>query len=206
MQELEQFRDTTINSEIQIFLNTLFKLLDKVENYELVSDIGLDIIKKNQNNENLKAKLLDTVFSGNDYNVMHYAFCRQLFLNHIIITNEDIHQKLEQILDDVNQNKIKPPIGVDFRCIILATPLIFFGKEIQQKYPQDYTKYCQTIKEIFQNSPKIKRINPEWQTPLNIRNNIYGLMDGNNTFNPDDLEAIKQMAGDPSKIPTITVQ
>ena len=122
-----------------------------------------------------------------------------------MITIQDVHQKLEEILKDIHENKLSAPIGSDFKCIILATPLIFFPSEIQKSYRKDYAKYCNEIGEIFRNSPMKKRLPPEWKTPLNIRNEIYGLMGGNNTFDPDDLAKVIKVAGDTSRIPHVEI-
>ena len=78
--------------------------------------------------------------------------------------------------------------------------MIFFPNEIKEAYINDYTKYYQEIKNIFDNSPKINRIPPKWLTPLNI-----DLMKGNNTFDPDDAEKVLKVASEPSQIPHIKV-
>lgn len=202
---LQSFSQKSITSDSDCvnFLNTLLPLLDQVTNYKSVSDLGLEIFRNNKDNKLLKKHLLDTVFSGEDFNVLHFSFCRKLFQNNVVITIEDVHQKLEEILSKING--LKPPVGPDFKCIILATPLIFFPKEIQEKYGDDYVKYCNEVNTIFKNSPKIKRMALKWNTPLNIRNEIYGLMAGNNTFDPDDLEKVIQVADDPSQIPHVNI-
>lgn len=193
------------DADCQTFLNIFLPLLDQVTNFKEVSEIGIQVFSKNKDNECLKKHLLDTIFSGEDFNVMHYSFCRKLYKANIMITIQDIHEKLEKILLNIHENKLKPPLGIDFRCIILATPLIFFPNEIKETYGSDYTKYCHEIKNIFDNSPKINRIPPKWLTPLNIRNEIYDLMDGNNTFDPDDMEKVIKVAGDPSQIPHVKI-
>ena len=204
---LRNFAQKSIASDddCHSLLNTLLPLLDQVVNYNEVSQLGLEIFTKNKDNECLKKHLLDPVFSGEDFNVLHYAFCRKLYQNNIMITIQDVHQKLEQILAGLNENKFKPPIGPDFKCIILATPLIFFPNEIEKAYNDDYKKYCSEINNILRNSPKIKRLNPKWPTPLNIRNDLYGLMGGNNTFDPDNLEKVIEVAGDPNEIPQVKI-
>ncbi|KAK8871698.1 hypothetical protein M9Y10_007438, partial [Tritrichomonas musculus] len=205
--DLQSFNQKNIinDNDCIDLLNILLLLLDQVNNFKQICDIGLELFTKNKENECLKKHLLDTVFSGEDYNVLHYSFCRNLYKNQIMITIQDVHQKLEQILAGIHEDKLKPPIGCDFKCIILATPLIFFPNEIQKSYKKDYVKYCNEISEIFRKSPMKKRLPPEWKTPLKIRNEIYGLMAGNNTFNPDDIEKVLKMAGDPSKIPHLKI-
>lgn len=193
------------DEDCQNLLNILLCLLDQVNNYEQICDIGLELFSKNKDNEQLKKHLLDTVFSGEDFNVLHYSFCRYLYKKQIMVTIQDVHQKLEQILKDIHDDKLKVPIGCDFKCIILATPLIFFPKEIEKNYKKDYVKYCNEIHEIFRKSPMKKRLPPEWKTPLNIRNEIYGLMSCNNTFDPDDLEKVIKVADDPNKIPHVKI-
>lgn len=205
--DLQSFNQKSISNDedCQNLLNVLLLLLDQVDNYKQICDIGLELFTKNRDNECLKKHLLDTVFSGEDFNVLHYSFCRYLYKHQVMITIQDVHQKLEQILKGIHEDKYKPPIGSDFKCIILATPLIFFSNEIQKQYKKDYVKYCNEISEIFRKSPMKKRLPPEWKTPLNIRNEIYGLMGGNNTFDPDDLEKVIKVAGDPNKIPHVTI-
>lgn len=205
--DLQSFNQKNISNDedCQNLLNVLLLLLDQVDNYKQICDIGLELFTKNRENECLKKHLLDTIFSGEDFNVLHYSFCRHLYKHQVMITIQDVHSKLEQILKGIHEDKYKPPIGSDFKCIILATPLIFFPNEIQKQYKKDYVKYCNEINEIFRKSPMKKRLPPEWKTPLNIRNEIYGLMGGNNTFDPDDLEKVIRVAGDPNKIPHVTI-
>ncbi|KAK8838898.1 hypothetical protein M9Y10_032941 [Tritrichomonas musculus] len=207
VKDLQSFVQKNLSNdrECEDLLKVLLPLLDQVTNYNEVSEAGLELFKKNKDNQCLKKHLLDTVFSGEDFNVLHYSFCRKLYQNNVMITIQDVHQKLEKILSDIHENKLNPPVGPDFKCIILATPLIFFPNEIEKEFKEDYTKYCQEINNIFRNSPKIKRMALKWPTPLNIRNEIYGLMDGKNTFNPDDLEKVKIVAGDPAEIPQVNI-
>ncbi|KAK8898186.1 hypothetical protein M9Y10_000459 [Tritrichomonas musculus] len=205
IENLRSFRDKSFSNDGDCLnlLKVLLPLIDQVTNYYEISDIGFEIFKKNKDNEYLKKHLLDTIFSGEDFNVLHFSFCRKLFKSNVMITIPDVHQKLEKIFSDIRENKLKPPIGPDFKCIILATPLIFFPNEIQKEFKEDYTKYCHEINDIFHHSPMIKRMALQWPTPLNIRNEIYGLMDEKNTFNPDDLEKVINMAGDPNHIPQV---
>lgn len=206
-ENLQSFAQKNIASDddCRNFLSIFLPLLDQVVNYNEICEIGFNIFKKNKDNECLKKHLLDTIFSGEDFNVLHYAFCRKLYKDNIMVTIQDVHQKLEKILSDIHDGKLKPPVGPDFMCIILATPLIFFPNEIKETYGNDYSKYCHEIKDIFKKSPKIKRMALKWPTPLNIRNEIYGLMDENNTFNPDDLQKVIEVAGDPSQIPQVNI-
>lgn len=207
IENLRSFSDKSFSNDGDCLnlLKVLLPLIDQVTNYYEISDIGFEIFKKNKDNEYLKKHLLDTIFSGEDLNVLHFSFCRKLFKSNVMITIPDVHQKLEKIFSDIRENKLKPPIGPDFKCIILATPLIFFPNEIQKEFKEDYTKYCHEINDIFHHSPMIKRMALQWPTPLNIRNEIYGLMDEKNTFNPDDLEKVINMAGDPNHIPQVNV-
>ena len=131
--DLQSFDQKNIinDEDCRELLNVLLFLLDQVNNYNIICDIGLKLFTKNKDNECLKKHLLDTVFSGEDFNVLHYSFCRYLYKNQIMITIQDVHDKLEQILKGIHEDKYNPPIGCDFKCIILVTPLIFFPNEIQ---------------------------------------------------------------------------
>lgn len=207
LKDLQSFNQKNLSNDkdCQDLLKVLLPLLDQVTNYKEISEAGLEIFKKNKDNQCLKKHLLDTVFSGENFNVLHYSFCRKLYQNNVMISIQDVHQKLEKILSDIHEDKLKPPVGPDFKCIILATPLIFFPNEIEKEFKDDYTKYCKEIKDILNHSPMIRRMPLKWSTPLNIRNEIYGLMDEENTFNPDDLEKVKNVAGDPANIPQVNI-
>ena len=136
IENIRNFNERIIQTdeECKNFLNNFLLLLDQVINYKEISELGLEIFTKNKDNQPLKKHLLDTVFSGQDFNVLHYAFCRKLYKNQIMITTQDIYLKLEKILSDIHKNELMAPIGRDFECIILATPLIFFYNEINLEY------------------------------------------------------------------------
>ena len=118
-----------------------------------------------------------------------------------MININEIHEAIELIPN----KSITPPCGPDFRLLLLATPVLFFNKELNESFPIDFKKYCETIKEIHNTSPRIKRLPMEWNTPLNIRNKCYGLMEGKLDFDPDNEEIIKEMPGKVDKIPKVKI-
>ncbi|OHT06365.1 hypothetical protein TRFO_05552 [Tritrichomonas foetus] len=182
------------------FLKILLPALDQDMQNQGLYQIGVDAFKNNAGNTILKSHFLETVFSGEDHNVAHYYFARKL-LKENLITIEEVHQRIECL----TTKDVKPPVGPDFKLLILATPLLFFEKEINATSPDDFKKYYSQVSTIFRSSPMIKRMALEWNTPLNIRNCCYDLMSGNITFEPDNLEKLVEIAGDPAKLPQIPV-
>ena len=202
MEHLKKLASGNFGNENDIvnFLDELLHLLDLEISNQQIYQIGIDTFKKHSQNNLFKQHLINTVFSGEDFNVAHYNFARKLLKENLIDIN-DIHQAINLI----PQKHLTPPCGPDFALLFLATPVLFFNKELSQQFPDDFKNYCAQIKQTFNSSPKIKRLPLEWETPLNIRNQCYGLMNEQIDFDPDNEQTVIAMAGNPDKIPKVKI-
>lgn len=121
----------------------------------------------------IKTAFSTVIFSGNDWNVLHWIFLRHMF-NAGIYNIEEIVENTKKI-SAIDINGLNAPIGADFRLIFVTLPVIFFYNEMKTNYNREFSSFLERIKFTKDNSPMIKRSQPSDNLPLIIRCYSYDL-------------------------------